>query len=349
MVTVRHMSKIFISYRRQDTQDVTGRIYDRLLRHLPQDDVFKDVDSIPPGEEFRAFIDDAIGQCAVLLAIIGPQWTAAKNRAGQRRLDDPNDMVRAEIESALDRGTRVIPVLVGGAAMPEPDDLPESIRPLAARHALPVRPDPDFHRDMDRLVERVQAAMQGITLDAELIEPHAVHSSHPAAPPSHYGPQTPTLPPANPYASPQRSAWNEPQTGPPSLFAPAALVIATCLFGLLLNSMALLGATLSAAEHERLAKLPAEERIKDPAYDPAPVDPGIDTFMRGACTVALIANLVGLAGAGGMLARRFYWLTLSGIVFMGVGTLIMCPLLNLPGCLWATYTLLRQPVKASFG
>ena len=341
------MSKIFISYRRQDTQDVTGRIYDRLLRHLPQHDVFKDVDSIPPGEEFRAFIDDAIGQCAVLLAIIGPQWTAAKNKAGQRRLDDPNDMVRAEIESALSRGTRVIPVLVGGAAMPEPDDLPESIRPLAARHALPVRPDPDFHRDMDRLVERVQAAMQGITLEAELIEPHAVHPPHAVPAPAPSSPHF-TSPPVSPYQSPAAVAWKDPQGKQISLFAPAALVIATCLFGILLNSMALLGATLSAAEDERLAKLPAEERIKDPAYNAAPVDPEIDTFMRGACTVALIANLVGLAAAGGMLARQFYWLTLAGIVFMGVGTLIMCPLLNLPGCLWAAYTLLRPPVKASF-
>jgi len=119
------MSKIFISYRRNDTRDVTGRIYDRLLRHWDAERIFKDVDNIDPGEDYRDVIDREIAECALLLAVIGPSWLLAKKADGKRRLDDPNDMVRIELETALRRNQRVIPIVVGDARMPEPEELPD--------------------------------------------------------------------------------------------------------------------------------------------------------------------------------------------------------------------------------
>lgn len=147
------MSKILISYRREDSADVTGRIYDRLVQQFGRGAVFKDVDSIPFGVDFRAYLDEQVAKCDVFLAVIGRNWMKAKGRKGKSRLEDPGDFVRIEIESALKRQIPVIPVLVGGAKIPEALRLPASIQDLSYRNGIVVRPDPDFHRDMDRLIE----------------------------------------------------------------------------------------------------------------------------------------------------------------------------------------------------
>ncbi|MBX3334863.1 MAG: toll/interleukin-1 receptor domain-containing protein [Nitrospira sp.] len=120
------MSKILISYRREDSADVTGRIYDRLIQVFPQS-VFRDVDSIPLGVDFRVYLDEQVAKCDVFLAVIGREWLKAKGRKGKLRLDDPGDFVRIEIESALKRKIPVIPVLVAGAKIPPPECLPASI------------------------------------------------------------------------------------------------------------------------------------------------------------------------------------------------------------------------------
>src|SRR5947209_6983867 len=105
------MPKIFISYRREDSTLFTGRIHDRLAPHFGRDCVFMDMDAIPFGVDFRKHLTDAVAGCDVLLAIIGDKWlTVSQN--GQRRLDDPRDFVRIEIETALMRGIPVIPVLL---------------------------------------------------------------------------------------------------------------------------------------------------------------------------------------------------------------------------------------------
>ena len=148
---------VFISYRRGDSADITGRIYDRLVQHFGKDFIFKDVDSIPLGIDFRQHLDRAVGQCRVLLAIIGRGWLEAKTEAGGRRLDDTRDHLRIEIEAALRRDIPLIPVLVQGAVIPPEQDLPSSLQTLAYRNALAVRPDPDFHRDMDRLIQGIEA------------------------------------------------------------------------------------------------------------------------------------------------------------------------------------------------
>ena len=147
---------IFISYRREDSADITGRISDRLIQKFGRDAVFKDVESIPLGSDFRKHLKEAVGRCDVLIAVIGRQWTTIQNESGKRRLDDPRDHLRIEVESALERDIPVIPVLVQGAMVPDEETLPESLRPLAYRNAQPVRPDPDFNHDLDRLMSGIE-------------------------------------------------------------------------------------------------------------------------------------------------------------------------------------------------
>ena len=145
------MQNIFVSYRREDSSDVTGRIFDHLRAAFGEQHLFKDVDSIPLGTDFREVISDAIQRCDVLVVVIGEKWLEARNEAGGRRIDDPDDYVRLEISSALDRNIPVIPVLVGGATIPTQESLPAPLQRLAFRNALYVRPDPDFHNDTERL------------------------------------------------------------------------------------------------------------------------------------------------------------------------------------------------------
>ena len=147
---------IFISYRRKDSQYVTGRIYDRLLVEFGREKVFKDVDSIPFGVDFRLHIDKVIKECNVFLVIIGDDWLGELDARGVRDIDHNQDFVRIEIESALEREIPVIPILVEGAEIPVESSMPESIKTLAYRNAIPVRADPDFHNDVDRLIEGIK-------------------------------------------------------------------------------------------------------------------------------------------------------------------------------------------------
>jgi formylglycine-generating enzyme required for sulfatase activity len=147
------MTRVFISYRRDDSADVTGRIFDHLHAHFGQEVLlFRDVDVIPFGADFRKVIRQAVEGCQVLLAVIGPTWVGVTDATGTRRLDDSRDFVRLEIEAALSRDVPVIPVLVGKARMPREEELPESLRPIVYRHGIEVRRDPDFKRDVETLI-----------------------------------------------------------------------------------------------------------------------------------------------------------------------------------------------------
>jgi Tol biopolymer transport system component len=150
---------IFISYRRSDSPDATGRIYDRLVAEFGKAQVFKDIDSIPLGMDFRGHLNQVVGGCAAVLAIVGPGWIDTRGTAGQRRLEDPDDFVRIELEAALARGIPVVPVLVGNATMPGVTQLPATLSELAYRQSIQVRPDPDFHNDATRLVSALQAIL----------------------------------------------------------------------------------------------------------------------------------------------------------------------------------------------
>ena len=120
------------------------------------DQVFKDVDSIPLGIDFRQHLEGALSQCRLLLAIVGDQWMGSEIAEGKRRIDDPRDHLRLELEVALSRNIPVIPVLVRKASIPGEDALPPSLRSIAYRNGIQVRPDPDFHGDMDRLIKGIE-------------------------------------------------------------------------------------------------------------------------------------------------------------------------------------------------
>ena len=150
------LGNIFISYRRSDSADIVGRIYDRLINRFGKELIFKDVDSIPLGIDFKEYLDQKVGECDVLLAIIGDHWLDASDANGKYRLDDPTDFVRIEIQSALQRGIPVIPLLVRGAQMPDGTRLPSGLQKLVYRNGIPIRSDPDFHRDMDRLISALE-------------------------------------------------------------------------------------------------------------------------------------------------------------------------------------------------
>ncbi|WP_395646227.1 TIR domain-containing protein [Terricaulis sp.] len=144
---------IFIGYRRSDTADVSGRLYDALSLAFGEGKVFKDVDSIPVGADFAAHIKSLLPKCRVFLALIGPDWVSD----GGTRLNDPTDLVRIEIETALNTPRLlVVPVLVNGARMPAEAEVPESLRPLLQRHAAIIRSDPDFKSDVARLVQALR-------------------------------------------------------------------------------------------------------------------------------------------------------------------------------------------------
>jgi TIR domain len=158
------MSKLFISYRRDDSADVTERLHDRLKRHFGDGTIFLDVDTIPFGMDFRQSIGDAVNQCDVLLAVIGDHWLDARYpdgpQQGCRRLENPRDYVRIEIEAALARGIPVVPLLVGRASMPAEVDLPDELKALAFRNAAEARSGPDFHGHVDRLIRGLDQLLE---------------------------------------------------------------------------------------------------------------------------------------------------------------------------------------------
>jgi formylglycine-generating enzyme required for sulfatase activity len=149
------MATIFLSYRRDDTAGIAGRIYDRLQTRFGPGTVFMDVDGIPSGVDFREHIDGALNSCRVVLAVIGPRWAGELPGAG-RRLDDPRDSVRIELETALGRKLPVIPVLIGHRVMPGEAELPSSLAPLAFRNASHVDQDRDFDHHVDRLIQDIK-------------------------------------------------------------------------------------------------------------------------------------------------------------------------------------------------
>jgi formylglycine-generating enzyme required for sulfatase activity len=150
--------KIFISYRRLDSQDFTDRLFDYMAKHFGVANVFQDVgDStkIPPGVDFVDYLAEQVSGCDVVLVVIGEQWTRILHERASR--DD--DFVRIEVESALQQGKIVIPVLKSATPMPASSEMPESIRKLARLNASRVRPNPDFVRDCETLADGIKAVL----------------------------------------------------------------------------------------------------------------------------------------------------------------------------------------------
>lgn len=163
---------IFISYRRDDTRQAAGRLADDLAEAFGGERIFRDIEKIEIGVDFTQALEKALAECEVMLVLIGRQWSSIADGQGRRRLDQPEDWIRAEIVTALKRGIRVVPVLVDGAALPAEAELPEDLRPLLRRQAVELE-DARWRGDVARLVDGL-GRMPGLSPRASAV---------PAAPP----------------------------------------------------------------------------------------------------------------------------------------------------------------------
>ena len=174
------MNNIFVSYRREDSEGFARGLFQSLVGAFGPDHVFMDVEDIGLGADFVEAIDKSLANCGALLVLIGPQWAGCTDAGGNRRLEDPMDFVRMEVAKALERGVRVIPVLVKGAKMPSPEVLPEVLQPVVRRQALELRHE-RWSQDVDHLAS---------ALARELALTRQDHSHATTVPPD-------ALPPAN--------------------------------------------------------------------------------------------------------------------------------------------------------
>jgi TIR domain len=229
------MPGIFISYRREDAPGHAGRLYDALSGHFGEDQVFMDL-TMEPGVDFVDQINEAVGSCRLLIAVIGPRWATAQDSRGRRRLDDPADFIRIEIEAGLSQeDVRVIPALVQGATMPGAEELPASLEDLARRNALELS-DARWRYDVARLVSTAERVLEA---------------------PSRQGGRPPSDP----------SAGDEPrelQATPSGLRRPARLAIATALLMVLVGVLVVVvaggGDDEASAESRLMEAIPASVR-----------------------------------------------------------------------------------------
>ena len=150
---------IFISYRRGDAPFAAHALYGQLARRFPEQQIFMDVQGgVYAGDEFAEVIRRQVERCDVLIALIGPDWDGVTDGHGQLRLQNPHDLVRQEICLALRTQKRVIPVLVGGAAMPTAHSLPDDLAPLLDRNMFRLSHD-HFVPECDRLIHEIQMAL----------------------------------------------------------------------------------------------------------------------------------------------------------------------------------------------
>lgn len=169
---------IILSYRRDDSADISGRIFDRLVQHFGADRVFIDIDSIPAGVDFHDHIHSALDNCGALLAVIGKGWSGPRRGRGSRIMD-AEDWVRLEVETALTSKIPVIPVLVGHAELPTSGQLPETLAALQRRNAVSVDSGRDFHPHMNRLIGDIERLLGNEAPPQPTAEPVAI--AQPAA------------------------------------------------------------------------------------------------------------------------------------------------------------------------
>lgn len=154
------MTTVFISYRRDDASANAGRLCDWLQRQFKPDNVFLDVDKIAPGDDFPNVLQEKLSTADVLVAVIGKAWATIADATGTRRITDPKDFVAREVGTALERGIRVIPVLVGGASMPKAGELPPRLAKLVDCNAIAID-DARFRQDFDNLVDGILGRPRG--------------------------------------------------------------------------------------------------------------------------------------------------------------------------------------------
>lgn len=174
------MARIFISYRRDDSAYVAAMLAQRLRAAFGPDSVYIDIDAIPLGIDFRQHIQNAVHKCDVLLALVGQRWLSVAPDSGRRRIDDPADFVRIEIEAAIRRDIPVVPVLIDNAPMPSADELPEPISPLAFRNAAELRAGRDMDHHLELLVGGLRQLLPAQPLVSAIERRHASVSEGPA-------------------------------------------------------------------------------------------------------------------------------------------------------------------------
>jgi hypothetical protein len=170
------MTKIMISYRREDSEAITGRIFDRLSTIYGRDALFRDIDSIPPGIDFRNHIANALHTSDIVVIIIGPRWLG-RAQGGHSRIDAETDFVRIEVETALKLGISVIPVLIGTTRMPRPEQLPETLRELTFRNAVRIDTGQDFDLHMGRFIHNLNEIIESRTAERDAVEPRVQRSA----------------------------------------------------------------------------------------------------------------------------------------------------------------------------
>jgi hypothetical protein len=184
---MRAMPKIAISYRRADSRATVGRIFDHLAERYGEKEIFIDIDNIPYGADFREHIDSILRQIEILIVVVGAHWRGPKE-SGPPRIFDEADPVRIELQTALKRSIRIVPVLVDDAVMPQAGDLPESLQEFSFRNALRVDSGVDFKFHMARLIgvlDQILGKTAGTTPQekaAEKLAPAAGVTAEPVLP-----------------------------------------------------------------------------------------------------------------------------------------------------------------------
>ena len=172
--------RMFISYRRDDSSGYALGLQERLKERFGDGNVFMDVEGIRPGTDFVDVIGEALEECDVLLAVIGSTWMSCLDAQGRRRLEDPEDFVRLEVETALRRGIPVLPLLVQGASVPQGDQLPPSLSSLARRQALELS-DRRWRADVGRLIEELEHLARSNEIAVTAPEPSRPASNLPVS------------------------------------------------------------------------------------------------------------------------------------------------------------------------
>src|SRR6266545_2181592 len=160
MPVAQHL-RIFLNYRRDETSGHAGRLFDVLAARFGNDHVFMDIDRIEPGLDFADVISEAVASCDVFIALIGSRWLTSADAKGRPRLENPEDFIRLELEAALELDVRLIPALVQNAQMPSSDELPETLRPYARRHAVELS-DTRWTFDIGKLIETLERLETGL-------------------------------------------------------------------------------------------------------------------------------------------------------------------------------------------
>jgi len=269
---IRTMSTVFISYRRENTAGEARALFNDLVARLGEDSVFMDVDSIALGRDFRSVLQETTASCDLMLVLIGRNWADAKDEVGRVRLENPADYVRLEIEAALKRDIAVTPVLVQGAHMPGPEDLPAEIRDLAYRNGFELSHN-RWESDVGEMARRLDL---GVPADGHHVKHIALEQSGLAPSES----RDISAAPAIPRAKPQRE-----------LLGRRVLLTRRQTLGVAALAVVGIGAAIAASSIRRLMSRPSVRTI---SFEVPSVDETGMLIEPGRYSAAIFTEALGL-------------------------------------------------------